>query len=93
MAPHMAGTVLTSSVFVMFLLVLPVFCFSNTIDFTRDTLLNIRQSTPHNIFPDFDYSDVLLDIVVGGAALLFRRFRMRRRGKRGFLKRRFQASI
>ncbi len=36
MAPHMAATVLSSSVFVLFLLVFPVFCFSNTISFTRD---------------------------------------------------------
>ncbi len=69
-----AATVLSSSVFVLFLLVFPVFCFSNTISFTRDELLNIRQNTPQNLFPDFDYSDDLLDIVVGGAAVLFRCF-------------------
>ncbi len=40
--------------------------------FTRDELLNIRQNTPQNLLLDFDYSDVLLDIVVGGAAALFR---------------------
>ncbi len=82
MAPQMAATVLCFSVCVMFLFVFPVFCFSNTISFTRDELLNIRQNTPQNILPDFDYSDVLLDIVVGGAAVLFRRWRTRRRGKR-----------
>jgi len=42
-------------------------------------LLNIRQNTPQDLLPDFDYSEVLLDIVVGGAAVLFR---MRRRGNR-----------
>ncbi len=82
MAPHKAATVLNSSVCVMFLLVFPNFCFSNTISVTRDELLNIRQNTPHNLVPDFDYSDVLLDIVVGGAAALFRCFRMCRSGKR-----------
>ncbi len=82
MAPQMAATVLCFSVCVMFLFVFPVFCFSNTISFTRDELLNIRQNTPQNILLDFDYSDVLLDIVVGGAAVLFRRWRTRRRGKR-----------
>ncbi len=50
--------------------------------FTRDELLNIRQNTPQNLLPDFDYSDALLDIIVGGAAVLFRRYRSRRRGKR-----------
>ncbi len=70
----MAGTLLCSSVFEMLLLVFPVFCFSNKISFTRDELLNIQQNTPQNVLPDLDYSDVLLDIVVGGAALLFRRF-------------------
>ncbi len=82
MAPQMAATVLCSSVFVLFLLVFPVFCFSNMISFTRDELLNIRQNTPQNILPDFDYSDVLLDIVVGGAVALVKRFRTCRRGKR-----------
>ncbi len=81
MAPQMAATVLCSPVFVLFLFVFPVFCFSNTISFTRDELLNIRQNTPQNLLPDFDYSDALLDIIVGGAAVLFRRYRSRRRGK------------
>ncbi len=49
-----------SSVFVPFLFVFPVFCFSNTISFTRDDLLNIRQNTPQNLLPGFDFSDVLL---------------------------------
>ncbi len=35
-------------------------CFSKTISFTRDELLNIRQNTPQNLLLDFDYSDVLL---------------------------------
>ncbi len=55
MAPQMAATVLCSSVFVLFLFVFPVFCFSNTISFTRDELLNIRQNTPQHLLPDFDY--------------------------------------
>ncbi len=58
------------------------FCFSNTISFTRDELLNIRQNTPQNILLDFDYSDVLLDIVVGVAVALVKRFRTRKQGKR-----------
>ncbi len=57
------------------------FCFSKMISVTRDELLNIRQNTPQNLLPDFDYSDVLLDIVVGGAVALVKRFRTRRRGK------------
>ncbi|KAK3565557.1 hypothetical protein QTP86_012217 [Hemibagrus guttatus] len=40
------------------------------------------QNTPHNILPVFNYSDVLLDIVVGGAVALFKCFRKRKRGKR-----------
>ncbi len=67
MAPQMAATVRCSSVFVLFLFVFPVLCFSNTISSTRDDLLNIRQNTPQNLLPDFDFSDVLLDIVFGGA--------------------------
>ncbi len=68
-----------SSVFVPFLFVFPVFCFSNMISFTRDDLLNIRQNTPQNLLPGFDFSDVLLDIVVGGAVALVKRYRKRRR--------------
>ncbi len=75
-------TVLCSAVFVMFLFAFPVFCFSNTISFTRNELLNIRQNTPQNLLTDFDYSDVLLDIVFSGAAVLFRCYRMCRWGKR-----------
>ncbi len=52
------------------------------ISFTRDELLNIWQNTPQNLLPDFDYSDVLLDIVVGGAVALVKCFRTRRQGKR-----------
>ncbi len=80
MAPQMVATVLCSSVFGLLLFVFPVFCFSNTISFTKDELLNIRQNAPQNLLPDFDYSDVLLDIVVGGAVSLVNRFRMRRQG-------------
>ncbi|KAK3572430.1 hypothetical protein QTP86_032650 [Hemibagrus guttatus] len=82
MAPQMAASVCSSPVFVLFLLVFPVFCFSNLISFTRDELLDIRQNTPHNIQPVFNYSDVLLDIVVGGAVALFKCFKKRKRGKR-----------
>ncbi len=77
----MAATVLGSSAFVLSLLVCPVFCFSNTISFTREDLLKILQNTPQNILPDFDSSYVLLDIVFGGAATLFRRYSTRRQGK------------
>ncbi len=48
------------------------------ISFTRDELLN----TPQNLLPDFDYSDVLLDIVVGGAVALVKNYRTCRRWKR-----------
>ncbi len=52
------------------------------ISFTRDDLLNTRQNTPQNLLPVFDYSDVLLDIVVGGAVALVKRFSTCRWGKR-----------
>ncbi len=45
MVLQMTATVLCSSVFVLFLFVFPVFCFSKMISFTRDELLNIRQNT------------------------------------------------
>ncbi len=48
-----------------------VFSYITAISFTRDKLLNIRKYTPPDISPAFIYSDVLLDIVVGEAAVLF----------------------
>ncbi len=65
MLPRMAAIVLGSPVVLVLLLVFPVFCLSDTISFTREELLNIRQNTPQNLQPVFDYSDVLLNIVVG----------------------------
>ncbi len=82
MAPLMAAFVASSAVVFMFLLVCPVFSHIPAISFTRDELLDIRKYTPPNISPDLVYSDVLLDIVVGGTAVLFRRYRTRRWGKR-----------
>ncbi len=67
--------------FIMFLLVCPVFSHIPAISFTRDQLMNIRNYTPTDILPVFVYSDVLLDIAVGGEAVLFRRFRTRRQGQ------------
>ncbi len=77
----MAASVACSAIVFMFLLVCPVFSYIPAISFTRDNLLDIRQYTPPDISPVFDYSDVLLDIVDGAAALI-KRFRTRRRGKR-----------
>lgn len=56
---------------VVFVCLFCFFCHSSSISFTRDELLNIRQHIPDNIFPGFDYSDVLLDILVGSTAVLF----------------------
>ncbi len=40
-----------------------------------DELLNIQQKTPQNLQPGFDYLDVLLNIVVGGAAAQIKHFK------------------
>ncbi len=82
MALLMAAFVTSSAAVFMFLLVCPVFSYIPAISFTRDELLDIRKYTPTDISPVFIYSDVLLDIVVGGAAVLFRCNRARRWGKR-----------
>ncbi|XP_073671518.1 uncharacterized protein [Paramisgurnus dabryanus] len=81
MAPCMAASVLGSPVFDLFLLVFHFFCLTNTISFTRDELLNIRQNTPQDL-TDINYSDVLLNVVIGGAAALMKRYRTCRRVKR-----------
>ncbi len=84
MAPQMAATVLCSPVFVLFLLFFLFFVLKHD-QLTRDELLNIQQTHTTKSLPDFDYSDALLDIIVGGAAVLFRRYRSRRRGSAGAL--------
>ncbi len=81
MALLMEAFVWSSAVVFMFLLVCLVFSYIPAISFTRDKLLDILKYTLPDISPVFIYSDdVLLDIVVGGAAVLFRRFRTRRWG-------------
>ncbi len=73
--PLMAASVLYSSVFVIYLDCFSCFLFlKHDQFFTRDELLNIRQNTPQNLLPVFNY----LDIVVGGAAVLFSRYRTHR---------------
>ncbi len=72
----------SSAVVFIFLLVCPVFSYIPAISFTMDKWLEIRKYTPPNISPVLVYSDVLLDIVVGGEAVLFRRYTTRRWGKR-----------
>ncbi len=49
-----------------------MFCHSS-LRFTREKLLNIKQHIPHNICMAFDCLDILLDILVGGTAVLFKR--------------------
>ncbi len=73
MAPRMAAVVWNALILLMFLFVCSVFSHSITISFTRDELLDIRQHTPDNFFPVFVYSDALLDVLVGGAAVLVKR--------------------
>ncbi len=82
MAPRMATVVWNTPVLLMFLVVCSVFSHSITISFTRDELLGIRQHTPDNFFPFYVYSDALLDVLVGGAAVLVKRALRRKRGKR-----------
>ncbi len=73
MAPRMAAVVWNTPVLLMFLFVCSVFSQSISTSFTRDELLDIRQHTPDNFFPVFEYSDALLDVLVGGAAVLVKR--------------------
>ncbi len=82
MVPRMAAVVWNAPVLLMFLFVCSVFSQSISISFTRDELLDIRQHTPDNFFPFLEYSDALLDVLVGGAAVLVKRALRRKRGKR-----------
>ncbi len=79
MALRMAAVVWNAPVLLMFLFVCSVFSQSISISFTRDELLDIRQHTPDNFFPVFEYSDALLDVLVGGAAALVKRAQAEKR--------------
>ncbi len=84
MAPRMAAVVWNAPVLLMFLFVRSVFSHSISISFTRDELLDIRTNTPYTpdkFFQVFEYSDALLDVLVGGAAVLVKRA-LRRKKKR-----------
>ncbi len=78
----MAASVCCSLVLLLFLLVCPVLSNVFPISFTKNKLLDIRNSTPDKLLPTFEHSDILLDILVGGAAFLYKRSRRRKRGKR-----------
>ncbi|KAL0154123.1 hypothetical protein M9458_050582 [Cirrhinus mrigala] len=78
----MAASVCCSFVLFLFLFVCPVLSNVFPISFSRNELLDIRNSTSDNFLPTFEHSDVLLDILVGGAALLYKRSKRRKRGKR-----------
>ncbi len=49
---------------------------------SRHFQFTFRNSTPDNLLPTIEHSDFLLDILVGGAAFLYKRTRRRKRGKR-----------
>ncbi len=74
----MAASVCCSLVLFLFLFVCPVLSNDFLISFTRNELLDIRNSTPDNLLPTFEHSDIL----VGGASFLFKSSRRRKRGKR-----------
>ncbi len=77
----MAATVL-GLVFVKFLFAFPVFVSQTRSVLPGMNCWTFRQNTPQNLLPDLNYSVVLLDIVVGGAVALVKRYRTCRRGKR-----------
>ncbi len=72
MVPHTAAMVLRYPVVLVFLLFFPVFCFSNTISFTREELLNIWQNTTKSP-TSFRLFGCFAEHIVGGAAALIRR--------------------
>ncbi len=62
----------------MFLLVCPVFSYIPAISFHHRLIAGHLAVHTTRYFTVFDYSDVLLDIVVGGAAALIKRRTCRR---------------
>lgn len=68
MARWHCSTPWSSPVRLLFLFFCSVFSHSFPVSFTRDELLNIKQHTADI----FDGSDILLKVLVGGAAVLFK---------------------
>ncbi|XP_071326651.1 uncharacterized protein [Trachinotus anak] len=83
MAPRMAASVFWCAFFCLIFFINPVFCFGFRSSFTREELINIRETTPVDFFPTFlDSSVGLLDILVRGALTVALAVKRRRRGKR-----------
>lgn len=82
MAPRMAASVLRSLALFLFLFIFCAFGHSDHITFSRDQLLNIRQSSHYSSYPFFTNPESFLEILVGGAAALCGSWRRRRRGSR-----------
>lgn len=82
MAPRMAASAQSSLRICVFLCVFFMIGHSNPVTFSRDALLNIRESSS-GTFPTFCTNpESFLELLVGGAAALYGTWRRRRRGKR-----------
>ena len=82
MAPWTAASVCWCAMFCLVLLVNSVFCLRTESAFSREMLMNIRVTTPENLFPTFIASSVvILDILVKGALTFVPTVKRRMRGK------------
>lgn len=83
MAPRMAASVCWCALFCLVLFVKTVFCQDTCSSYTREELMNIRITTPSDLFPSFLMGSVeLLDILVKGALTFASAVKHRKRGKR-----------
>uniref|UniRef100_A0A1A8PUX4 Reverse transcriptase domain-containing protein n=1 Tax=Nothobranchius rachovii TaxID=451742 RepID=A0A1A8PUX4_9TELE len=80
MAPQMAASVHCSLLFVLFLYIFLEISDAKRITFSRDELLGIRQQTTETDFQKFEDPGSLLEVLIGGTAVCWKR--KRRRGKR-----------
>ena len=83
MAPQTVDSVCLCVLFCFVLCFNFVFCDDTRIAFSREELLNIRGTTPEDLFPTFLLPSLeILDILVKGALTFAHAAKRRRRGKR-----------
>ena len=83
MVLQMAASVFWCALFCLVLCVNSVFTYSTPNSFTREELLNIRETTSADYFPTFLCSSVeLLNILVNGTLTCIRALKRHRRGRR-----------
>ncbi|KAK5610206.1 hypothetical protein CRENBAI_009412 [Crenichthys baileyi] len=93
MAPQKFASACWCALFCFVFCLKTVFCDYTRSSLTREELMNIRATTPEELFPTFLPTALeFLDILVKGALTFAHAVKRRKRGKRAFIHRQFCAS-